>query len=122
MNDLVDLVNTKIKAVINKAGPQVVFVDWSMDVDAIKGRYCEPGVDELWDKDTKHGISQNREETVYYEWGTSKDDDDSDDKSHDGLRRRQNTTRALDTAAGNATFEGMSMHPISLHLFIPLAY
>lgn len=105
MNDLVDLVNNKIKAVVAAAGPQVVFVDWQGDMDAIKGRYCEPGVNETW-KDG-HGVSEDREETVFYEWGTTKDDDDSDEKGHDELKKRQDITSTPNSPAANATFEGM---------------
>ena len=66
MNDLVDLVHEKIKAVIYAAGPQVVFVDWQGDTDTLGGRFCEPGADEHWDRKTSHGMSENREETMFY--------------------------------------------------------
>jgi hypothetical protein len=106
MNDLVDLVNTKIKAVIDAAGPQVVYVDWEADTQTITGRYCEPGVDESWHL-FSGGVSQDREQTAFYEWGTTKDDDTPEDKGHDELRKRQDSTLSPNTTAGNMTFEGL---------------
>jgi hypothetical protein len=105
MNDVVDLVNTKIKAVIDAAGPQVVYVDWEADTQAIAGRYCEPGVNETWVIGSG-GVSQDREETAFYEWGTTKDDDTPVDKDHDELLKRPESTLSPNTIAGNLTFEG----------------
>jgi hypothetical protein len=105
LNDMVDLVNTKIKAVIDAAGPQVVYVDWEANTQTIAGRYCEPGVDETW-AIIAGGASQDREETVFYEWGTTKDDDPPVDKGHDELLTHTESTLSPSTTAGNLTFEG----------------
>lgn len=79
MNKLVDAVNQKIQDAIGRFGNQAVFVPWGPDVDYIKGHYCEPGVDE--------SNAVDREETAFYEWGTSKDDKGG--SGHDELRKRQ---------------------------------
>ena len=105
MNDMVDLVNTKIKSVIDAAGPQVVYVDWEANTQAITGRYCEPGVDETW-AIIAGGASQDREETAFYEWGTTKDDDPPVNKDHDELLNYPESTLSPNTIAGNLTFEG----------------
>ncbi|GAM42228.1 ankyrin repeat-containing protein [Talaromyces pinophilus] len=106
MNDLVDLVHEKIKAVVQAAGSQVVFVDWQADTDTLGGRYCEPGVDEHWDYSKHIGASMEREETVFYEWGTTKDNNLPGESDHDKLKRRQDITAPLNTQAANDTFEG----------------
>ena len=79
MNNLVDAVNQKIKDAISRFGRQAIFVPWGPDVDYIGGHYCQPGVDE-WN-------AVDREQTTFYEWGTTKDDPDG--KEHDELRKRQ---------------------------------
>lgn len=80
MNQLVDAVNQKIQDAINRAGDQVIYVPWGADVDYIDGHYCEPGVDE-WD-------AVNREKTVFYEWGTTIDDE-GNPPAKDELKKRQ---------------------------------
>lgn len=66
MNDLTDLVNSKIKSVCEDT-PQCVFVDPSNDINSIEGHYCESGVDESYHW-PGGGVSANREETWFYEW------------------------------------------------------
>ncbi|KAI9871960.1 MAG: hypothetical protein M1830_002216 [Pleopsidium flavum] len=100
MNALVDLVNDKIEIVCSDAGPQCVCVDPQADVDAIKGRYCEPGVNEKYWGGSPDGW--NREETVYYEWSTTKDDDYDHDKGRDENAKRADKTYN----SSNDTFEG----------------
>lgn len=118
MNDMVDLVNTKIKAVIDAAGPQVVYVDWEANTQAITGRYCEPGLDETWTI-IAGGVSQDREETVFYEWGTTKDDDNPVAKDHDELLKYPERTLSPNTIAGNLTFEGSyNKTPLEVPLLI----
>lgn len=80
MNGLVDAVNQKIQDAIGRFGSQAVYVPWTADVDLITGHYCEPGVDE-WN-------AINREQTVYYEWGSDLDDQ-LQTSDQDELRRRQ---------------------------------
>ncbi|RSL78301.1 hypothetical protein CEP51_008323 [Fusarium floridanum] len=46
MNTLVELMNEKLAAAIERAGPKVTFVDYDDIVGTFGGRYCEPGVDE----------------------------------------------------------------------------
>ena len=79
MNNLVDAVNQKIQDAVGRTGGQAIYVPWGPDVDYIGGHYCEPGVDE-WK-------ALDREQTAFYEWGTTKDNPDSG--SHDELRKRQ---------------------------------
>ncbi|KAL8664084.1 MAG: hypothetical protein Q9202_003376 [Teloschistes flavicans] len=80
MNDLVDAVNQKIQDAIQRFGNQALYVPWGAGVDFIQGHYCEPGVDEF--------NANNREQTAFYEWGTTLDDEtDPDDK--DELKKRQ---------------------------------
>lgn len=102
MNDLVDLVNNKIQDIVKAASPQkVTYVDWQDSVTDISGRYCEPSVNELWFDG--YGLSQDREQTVFYEWGTTKDDDEGDElPAHDELEKRQ----TVNSTVANMTFEG----------------
>ena len=108
MNDLVDLVNEKIKAACSNAGPQCVFVDPSADVDAIRGRYYEPGVNEFYYGGSAEGW--NREQTICYEWSTTKDDDDNYSQGRDGIAKRANKNYY----SSNDTFEGAIAHWIKL--------
>jgi hypothetical protein len=107
MDDLVDLVHEKIQDVVQAAGSQVVFVDWQGDTDTLQERYCEPGVDEHWDYSQGSGSGQNRDETLFYKWGTTKDDDIQEEIGHDELKKRQDITASLNTTAANDTFEGI---------------
>ncbi|CRG84935.1 hypothetical protein PISL3812_02104 [Talaromyces islandicus] len=119
MNDLVDLVNDKIKDVVKAAGPQVVFVDWQGNTDTLKGRYSEPRVDETWDYENNHGISEDREETVFYEWETTKDDDEIDENNgHEELKKRQDITAPLNADAANATFEDILSFQVAIAHYV----
>lgn len=69
LNDLVDMVNKKIKEIAAKAGPDVVVVDWQNGLDGIEGRYCWPGTDETL------GKGDDREMLGLYEWYSTLDDD-----------------------------------------------
>ncbi|KAK4220604.1 SGNH hydrolase-type esterase domain-containing protein [Podospora fimiseda] len=63
MNDLVDKVNAKLRAIAKKAGESVVFVDYDHYLSDFKGRFCEKGVNEHWDnEDAKH-----RPKLMFYE-------------------------------------------------------
>ncbi|KAK2811108.1 hypothetical protein FQN50_002444 [Emmonsiellopsis sp. PD_5] len=46
MNELVDAVNSKLQAAVERAGPSVKFVNYDKYIGQLGGRYCEPGVDE----------------------------------------------------------------------------
>jgi hypothetical protein len=46
MNDLVDAMNDVLRSAVEKAGPQVHFIDYDRYVDVTGGRYCQPGRDE----------------------------------------------------------------------------
>jgi hypothetical protein len=83
MNDLVDDVNSKIKAVCD-ANPQCIFIDAMASINRLEGHFCEPGVDESYDwarffghaadrfvtrGSTRHFLlTSSREETWFYEW------------------------------------------------------
>ena len=47
MNDLVDAMNDVLRSAVEKAGPQVHFIDYDRYVDVTGGRYCQPGRDEF---------------------------------------------------------------------------
>ena len=84
MNDLVISVNSKISAAVQRAGDQVVFIEYDDYVGFLGGRYCLPGVNE--DK----GQGANRGFLFFYE---SKTVDTpfmppNDDPYSDELRRR----------------------------------
>jgi len=105
MNILVDSVNQKIQDAVKRAGDQVVYVPWGANVDWIHGHYCEPGVDE--------SKAVDREQTAFYEWGTTIDDR-QDLTDRDELKRRQSTGSKPGSAPGvlqagqnlNDTWEG----------------
>lgn len=46
MNDLVSLVNKKISEAVERAGPQVVFVDYDWYIRSSGGQFCKKGVKE----------------------------------------------------------------------------
>ena len=58
MNNLVDNVNSKIKAVC-EANSQCVFVDPTDSINTLMGHFCEPGVDESY-RWPGGGVSANR--------------------------------------------------------------
>ena len=68
MNGLIEAVNNKISAAIDRAGGQFSLVPVQDAWDAIKGRFCEDGVDE--------NDAADREQTALYEYATVKDDDE----------------------------------------------
>jgi hypothetical protein len=69
MNDLVDQVNDKIKASVEKAGPRVVFIDWDWVFIQAKGRFCESPYIEP---------APDRKGLLFFEWNTLDDGDDPD--------------------------------------------
>lgn len=97
MNDLTDAVNQKIQDAIGRAGNQVIFVPWEGDIDFITGHFCEPGVNE-W-------IGEDREQTAFYEWGSTLDDN-SDIQDKDELKKRQAPGVLSPGQNLNDTFEG----------------
>lgn len=46
MNSLVEAMNGAISSAVQRAGPQVHFIDYDYDVGASKGRFCQPEQDE----------------------------------------------------------------------------
>lgn len=64
MNELVDLMNTKLQAAVVRAGKQVVFVNYDSTVDMLSGRYCIPGFDE------SAGKSADRDYAFFYQMKT----------------------------------------------------
>ena len=99
MNDLVIGVNSKISAAVQRAGDQVVFIDYDDYVGFLGGRYCLPGVNE--DK----GQGANRDYLFFYEMKTNDTPfmPPDDDPYHDELRRRDansSTVAPIDTIDG----------------------
>ena len=105
MNSLVDSVNQKIQDAVQRAGSQAVYVPWGANVDYIQGHYCEPGVDE--------SNAVDREQTAFYEWGSTLDDQEYATEKNE-LRRRQTPGSSPGSAPGvlqagqnlNDTWEG----------------
>lgn len=64
MNDLVDMMNDALRAAVERAGPQVHFIDYDKYVGMTKGRFCQPGDDE------SKGRSADREDAFFYEMKT----------------------------------------------------
>ncbi|KAL5359299.1 Spherulation-specific family 4-domain-containing protein [Aspergillus floccosus] len=64
MNDLVDAVNSKIAAAVNRAGSQVKFINYDSYVGYFGGRFCETGVDESTSE------SNTRVGLMFYELNT----------------------------------------------------
>jgi hypothetical protein len=67
MNDMVAQVNQKIKAVVKKAGPRVVFIDWDWTFTQAGGRFCEESV--LEPDPSRAGL-------LFYQWNTLEDGED----------------------------------------------
>lgn len=109
MNDLVTLVNEKIVKACSDAGPKCVYVDPSADFDAILGRFCEPGVNEKYYGGTEEGW--NREQTCFYEWSTTKDNDEDKEK---GDKQKKRDDAAPFGSSSNSTFEGAIANWIKL--------
>lgn len=65
MNDLVDMMNVKLQAAVDRAGEQVVFVNYDSYLDTIDGRFCMPGIDE------SAGKGSQREYLFFYEMKTT---------------------------------------------------
>ena len=95
MNKLTQDLHGKIKDAIKRFGDQAVWVPWDDGVTAMHGRYCEAGVDE---NDAK---AKDREQLVFFEWGTTVDDDPTLPPS-DELRKRELPANPGD----DETFEG----------------
>ncbi len=97
MNDLVNDMNSKIQAAVQRGGDQVVFIDYDAYVDLLGGLYCLPGVDE----DKGNGASRN---VLFFYQMKTKDTlfmPTNDDPYHDELKRRENpTVAAQDTIDG----------------------
>jgi lysophospholipase L1-like esterase len=61
MNRLVLKANTQLKEAVNRAGPQVVFVDYDWYFELIQGRFCEDHITET---------ASNRQGLLFYNWET----------------------------------------------------
>ncbi|KAK2882542.1 hypothetical protein FQN49_000227 [Arthroderma sp. PD_2] len=53
MNRLVDLMNEKLEAAAKRAGSKVRFINYDKYIGQLRGRFCEPGVDEHARKNDK---------------------------------------------------------------------
>ena len=84
MNDLVVALNGKLQAAVQRAGNQVVLIDYDKYVGFLGGRFCLPGVNE------DIGQGANRDYLFFYEMKTSDTPwmSPNDDPYHDELRRR----------------------------------
>lgn len=61
MNNVVDAMNDVLKLAVQRAGPQVHFIDYDKYVGMTDGRFCEPGVDE------SKGHGANRPDSFFYQ-------------------------------------------------------
>lgn len=99
MNNLVEAVNQQIQNAVKRLGNQAVYVPWGAGVDFIDGHFCEPGVDE--------SNAINREQTVFYEWGSTLDDENSKPaNSKRELKGRQSLAGVPEPQNLNSTWEG----------------
>ncbi|KAI9826356.1 MAG: hypothetical protein M1832_000273 [Thelocarpon impressellum] len=108
LNGLVDLVNSKIKAVCGEDS-QCVFVDVNDSLDKFAGHYCQPGVNESFKSPEE---AWNRELTRFYQFGTTTDDDTDDEKGIDQPQRRDDASTTYD----NLTFEGAVANWVNMGL------
>lgn len=65
MNDMVKMVNVKLKLAAEKAGDHVMFVDWDWTFARARGRFCERG------RETEP--APERDGLLFYEWNTLDD-------------------------------------------------
>ena len=111
MNDLVVALNDKLQAAVQRAGNQVVLIDYDAYVGFLGGRYCLPGVNE--DK----GQGANRDYLFFYEMKTRDTPwmPPNDDPYHDELRRRDASAVApqdtLDGEIGSWIQETINQNP-----------
>ncbi|TLD05009.1 uncharacterized protein PgNI_09260 [Pyricularia grisea] len=63
MNVLVELMNSKLAAAVERAGSSFEFVDYDRYPGLVKGRFCEPGVNEA----SGSGINEERFGLMFYE-------------------------------------------------------
>ncbi|KAL8706772.1 MAG: hypothetical protein Q9201_000198 [Fulgogasparrea decipioides] len=117
-NDLTDLVNQKIQDAC-KTVDRCVYVDSEPGVDQNQGRYCMPGINEHYYGGIDSPVDGwNREKTVFYEWSTTKDNDEDGEKAIDQPEKRDKSSQrtqsftSLETrsdtagALNNDAFEG----------------
>ncbi|KAI4121297.1 MAG: hypothetical protein LQ338_006444 [Usnochroma carphineum] len=87
-NDLTDLVNQKCQDAC-KTVDRCVYVDSEPAVDENQGRYCMPGINENYYGGIDSPVDGwNRERTIFYEWSTTKDDDEDGEKAIDQPEKR----------------------------------
>ena len=96
MNSLVDAMNSKLEAAVQRGGDQVVFINYDSYVGSLNSRYCAPGVDE------NKGNGANRDYSFFYEMKSSDTPfmPPNDNPYHDELKRRDTTIPANDTTDG----------------------
>jgi hypothetical protein len=96
MNDLVDLMNNAIRSAVERAGPNVHFIDYDKYVGMTDGRFCQPGDDE------SKGQSANRRDVFFYEMKTEDEPYLSlDDGWHTELKRRESGDDVDDAIKNN---------------------
>ena len=98
MNRVVVKMNNALQAAVQRAGDQVVFVDYDDYVGFLGGRYCLPGVDE------SKGNGANRDFLFFYEMKTTDSPfmpKSDTDQYHAALNRR-----SAPTLAANDTLDG----------------
>lgn len=100
MNEVVDMMNNRLRGIIASAGPQARFIDYDSYIDMVGGRYCQPGQDE------SRGRSANRDQMFFYEMKTNDDpwlDLHSEYIYHDELKRRFDADDEKDLNPVNGT-------------------
>lgn len=86
MNDLVDAVNDVLQQAVERAGPNVHFVDYDEYVDMIDGRFCEPGVDE------SKGNGADRPDLFFYQMKTEEGSPEEGPDNIENAKRDEEAT------------------------------
>lgn len=103
MNDLVDTMNDALRAAVERAGPQVHFIDYDEYVGLTRGRYCQPKQDESAGKGANLPYAFFYQiKTVDLPWTTK------DEKwDHDELKRRQSDDDPDGLPVNNGTLNAL---------------
>ncbi|KAL1581867.1 hypothetical protein WHR41_09415 [Cladosporium halotolerans] len=103
MNDLVHTMNEALRAAVERAGPQVHFIDYDEYVGLSRGRYCQPKQDESAGKGANLAYSFFYQIKIVDSPWTTKDEE----WDHDELKRRQSDGDLDDLPVNNGTLNAL---------------